>query len=103
MSTKLDTFCYLTVKTARATCRRFDTIPACDRQTDRWTDGQTDGIAVASTALAMQALRHAVKKSAAHTDSPDGETGKTCLGGGMHCPSASSLELLPNFSCAAVG
>jgi len=31
------------------------------RVTDRQTDGQTDGIAVASTALAMQALRHAVK------------------------------------------
>ena len=31
-------------------CRHFDTIPACD--------GRTDGIAVASTALAM---RHAVK------------------------------------------
>jgi len=29
--------------------------------------------------------------SAAHTDSLDGGTGKTCLGGGMHCPSASSL------------
>ena len=29
-------------------------------------------------------------KSAAHTDSPDGGTGKTCLGGGMHCPSAFS-------------
>ena len=29
-------------------------------------------------------------KSAAHTDSPDGGTGKTCLGGGMHRPSASS-------------
>jgi len=40
----------------RATCRRFDTIPACDRRTDR----QTDGIAVASTALAMPALRRAV-------------------------------------------
>jgi len=37
-------------------CRRFDTIPACDRQTDRRTDG-TDGIAVANTALAMRALR----------------------------------------------
>jgi len=23
-------------------------------------------------------------KSAAHTESPDGDTGKTCLGGGMH-------------------
>jgi len=29
-------------------------------------------------------------KSAAHTDSIDGSTGKTCLGGAMHCPSASS-------------
>jgi len=28
-------------------------------------------------------------KSAAHTDSPDGSTDTTCLGGGMHCPSAS--------------
>ena len=46
-------------------CRRFDTIPACVRRTDRRTDGQTgrqtDGIAVASTALAMRALRRAVK------------------------------------------
>jgi len=31
-------------------------------------------------------------KSAAHTDSPDGGTDKTCLGGGMHCPSASSFK-----------
>jgi len=29
-------------------------------------------------------------KSAAHTDSPDGGISKTFLGGGMHCPSASS-------------
>ena len=37
-------------------------------------------------------IRKVVKgrKSAADTDSPDGGTGKTCLGGGMHCPSASS-------------
>jgi len=34
-------------------CSRFDTKPACDRR--------TDGIAVASTALAMRALRGAVK------------------------------------------
>ena len=58
VSTKLDTFCYQTCKLHRATCRRFDTIPACDRradrQTDRQTDGQTDGFAIASTALAMQ-------------------------------------------------
>ena len=30
-------------------CSRFDTIPSCDRQTDRLADG----IAIASTALAM--------------------------------------------------
>jgi len=42
-------------KLHRATCSRFDTIPACDRRTDR----QTDGIAIASTALAMRALRRA--------------------------------------------
>ena len=41
----------------RATCSRFETIPACDRQTD---GQQTDGIAVASTALAMPAVRRAV-------------------------------------------
>ena len=29
-------------------------------------------------------------KSAALTDLPDGITGKMCLGGRMHCPSASS-------------
>ena len=33
-------------------------LPACDRWTD---DGQTDGIAVASTVLVMRALRRAVK------------------------------------------
>ena len=32
-------------------------------------------------------------KSAAYTDSPDGGSAKTCLGGGMHCPNASSLNL----------
>jgi len=31
-------------------------------------------------------------KSASHTDSPDGDTGKTCPGGGMHCSSASSCK-----------
>ena len=30
------------------------------------------------------------QKSAALTDLPDGSTGKTCLGRGMHCPCASS-------------
>jgi len=28
-------------------------------------------------------------KSATHTDSPDGSTDKTCVGGGMYCPTAS--------------
>jgi len=40
VSTKLDTFCYPTVETA-LWCRRFDTIPAYDGQTDRQTDGRT--------------------------------------------------------------
>jgi len=53
-------------KLHRAMCRRFDTIMTqyrrvTDRQTDRQTDGQMDGIAVANTALAMQALLRAVK------------------------------------------
>ena len=30
-------------------------------------------------------------KYAAHTDSSNGGTGKTCLGGGIHCTSVSSL------------
>jgi len=29
-------------------------------------------------------------KSVAHNDAPDGDNSKTCLGGGMYCPSASS-------------
>jgi len=31
-------------------------------------------------------------KSAAHTDSPDGGTGKTGFGRGMHCSKASSFH-----------
>jgi len=41
VSTKLDIFCYRAIgqcKLHRATCRRFDTIPACDGQTDRQTE-----------------------------------------------------------------
>jgi len=57
VSTKLDTFCYLKVQTAPCYVQSFDTIPACDRQTDR----RKDGIAVAiALALAMRALRRAV-------------------------------------------
>ena len=33
-------------------------------------------------------------KSGAHTGSPDGSTGKKCLGGGMHCPSTSSHSII---------
>ena len=36
-------------------------------------------------------------ESAAHTDSPDGGTGKACLGGGMHCPSTTRFSLLGVF------
>jgi len=54
--TKLDTFCYLTVQTAPCY------VPSFWHNTSVWqTDRQTDGIAVASTALAMRALRRAVK------------------------------------------
>jgi len=33
-------------------------------------------------------------KSAAYTDSPNGGTGKTCLGGSIHCPSVYSIYSL---------
>jgi len=45
-------------KLHRAMCCRFDKIPACDGRAD---DRQTDGVAIANTALAMRALRRAVK------------------------------------------
>jgi len=41
-------------------------------------------------------------KSAAHTDSPDGGSGRTCLGGGMRCPSASSFYSARNCIASAV-
>ena len=43
VSTNQTHFAIQRCKLHRATCRRFDTIPACDGQTDRQTDGQTDG------------------------------------------------------------
>ena len=58
--TKLDTLCYLTVQTAPCYVPSF-WHNTCVWQTDGRTDRQTDGIAVASTALAMPALRRAVK------------------------------------------
>jgi len=55
VSRKLHTFCYLRAQTAPCYVQSFwhNTGAACDRR--------TDGIAVASTALSMRALRRAVK------------------------------------------
>ena len=61
VSTKLDAFCYPTVQTAPYYVPSFWHNTGV-WQTDGRTDRKTDGIAVASTALAMRALRHAVKK-----------------------------------------
>jgi len=59
VSTKLDTFCYPTVQTAPCYA------PSSWHNIGVWrTDGQTDGIAVASTALA---LRCAVKNQHSST------------------------------------
>jgi len=64
VSTKLDTFCYLTVQLQTAPCYiRAVVLTQYRLGTDGQTDGQTDGIAIASTALAMRALRRAVKSS----------------------------------------
>ena len=59
--TKLDTFCNLTVQSANCTVLRAVVLTQYRRVTYGQTDGQNDGIAVASTALAMRALRRAVK------------------------------------------
>jgi len=56
VSTKLDTFCYPTVQTAPCYVPSFWHNTGVWR-TDRRTDGQTNGIAVANTALAMRGLR----------------------------------------------
>ena len=61
VSTKLDTFCYLTC--ANCTVLRAVVLTQYRRVTEGRTDGQTDGIAVASTALAMRALRRNDKTS----------------------------------------
>ena len=46
---------------ANCTVLRAVVLTQYRRMTDRRTDGQTDGNAIASTALAMRALRRAVK------------------------------------------
>jgi len=46
-------------KLHRATCLHFDKIPACDGR----KDGQTDGIAIASTALAVRCKKTKAKFS----------------------------------------
>jgi len=61
VSTKLDTFCYLTVQTAPCYVPSFWHNTCVWQTVDGQTDMQTDGIAVASAALAMRALRRAVK------------------------------------------
>ena len=66
VSTKPDTFCYLTVQTAPCYVQSFWHNTGVWR-TDGQTDRQTDGIAIASTALAMRALRRAVKTSGYQT------------------------------------
>jgi len=61
VSRKLDTFCYLTEQTAPCYVQSFWHNTSV-WQTDGWTDRWTDGNAIASTALAMRALRRAVIK-----------------------------------------
>jgi len=51
-------------------CSGFDTIPAEVRVTDGQTDGRTDGIAIASRALVMQALRREVKTKKSLFETP---------------------------------
>ena len=63
VSTKLDTFCYLTVQAAPCY------VPSFWHNTGTWqTDRQTDGNAIVSTALAMRALRRAVKTNLSNRD-----------------------------------
>jgi len=35
---------------------RLDTIPECDRQTERWTDRQTDRIAISASRISISVL-----------------------------------------------
>ena len=64
LSAKLDTFCYLTVQTACTVLRAviLTQYRRVIRRTYRQTDRRTDGIAIASTAIAMPELRRDVKR-----------------------------------------
>ena len=61
VSRKLDTFCYLIVQTAPCYVQSF--LTQYRFVTNGQTDRRTDGIAIASTALAMRALRRAINTS----------------------------------------
>jgi len=39
---------------------RFDTVPACDGQTDRQSDRQTDGFTIANSALSIASYADAL-------------------------------------------
>jgi len=58
----------------------------------RWWSGSPSGYRDCFPDLSLLGDTEMVNghNSVAHPDSPDGGTDKMCLGGGMHCPSASS-------------
>jgi len=55
-----------------------------------WQSGLLSGYRDCFPDLSLLGDTGSGHESAAPTDLPDGGTGKTCFGGGMHCPSASS-------------
>jgi len=64
----------------------------------RVTDGQTDGIAVASTALAMRALRHAVKRSSITLNQNSTRAFQRAINqGSMPTLTSSNGDKLPKF------
>jgi len=60
-----------------------------------WRSGSPSGYRDCVPDSSLLVIREVVNghKSTAHADSPDGGTGKTCLGRGMHSPSASNYLL----------
>jgi len=61
----------------------------------RWRSGSPSGYRIVFRIRHYWEIQKVVNahKSAAHTVSLDGGTGKTCFGEGIHCPSASSWQL----------